>query len=182
MRKSIWGSIWADTDLRVSGPTMNILQPKRAHKSERNIHIPAGFVQCKQTRFWWWVSGTATANPRVIKYGHISPLKYFHQGQVGCMLRTEVWQLFANKCKTILSTIMSWSQKATGSPSQFGVKHCTAGLGNCSHLWNVWKQFRNKETNDSWNICWRTAPPCNVPGKKTKHIYPLYQQASNIIL
>lgn len=36
------------------------------------------------------MSGTATANPRVIKYGHTSPLKYFHQGQVGPMLRTEV--------------------------------------------------------------------------------------------
>lgn len=55
MRKSILGSIWANTDQRVSGPTMNILQPKRAHKSERNIHIPAGFIQCKKTIFWWWV-------------------------------------------------------------------------------------------------------------------------------
>lgn len=36
------------------------------------------------------MSGTATANPRVIKYGHTSPLKYFHQGQVGPTLRTEV--------------------------------------------------------------------------------------------
>lgn len=50
-RKSISGGIQADTDQRVSGPAMNILQPKRGHKSERNIHIPGEFVQCKQTRF-----------------------------------------------------------------------------------------------------------------------------------
>lgn len=51
MRKSISGSIEADTHQRVSGPTMNILQSKRVDKSERDIHILAEFIQCKQTRF-----------------------------------------------------------------------------------------------------------------------------------
>lgn len=33
---------------------------------------------------------TATASLRVTKYGHTSPLEYFHQGQVGPTMRTEV--------------------------------------------------------------------------------------------
>lgn len=36
------------------------------------------------------MSETARASLRLIKYGHTSPLKYFHQGQVGPTPRTEV--------------------------------------------------------------------------------------------
>lgn len=88
MRKSILDGIQANIDQRVSGPATNILQPKRVHKSEKNIHIPA--VCSRQTDKILMMSGTATASLRAIKDGHTSPLKYFHQGQVGPTLRTEV--------------------------------------------------------------------------------------------